>query len=60
MMKLGQCDGATIKAIQKMFKFLIQSSYWDRFKHGCPAYLCAAKDLSFLPHIFFVIADGEE
>ena len=42
--------GVTIRAIKKVFSFLIQSSYWDRFRHGCPAYLCVIKDLSFLPH----------
>ena len=50
MVDLGCLDHHVIRALKKVFKLLIQSSFWQRFSFGCPSYLSSVRCLSFLPH----------
>ena len=50
MVDLGSLDPLVIRALKKVFKLLIQSSFWCRFSFGCPSYISSVRCLSFLPH----------
>ena len=50
MVDLGSLDPLVIRALKKVFKLLIQSSFWCRFSFGCPSYMSSVRCLSFLPH----------
>ena len=55
MTELGSLDPMVIRAIKKVFKLLIQSSFWHRFSFGCPSYISAVRSLSFLPHVLGLV-----
>ena len=47
---LGCLDPHAIRSLKKVFKVLLQSSFWHRFSFGCPSYISTVRCLSFLPH----------
>ena len=48
MVDLGSLDPLVIRALKKVFKLLIQSSFWCRFSFGCPGKMSAVS-VSLLP-----------
>ena len=48
--ELGCLGPHAIRSLKKVFKVLLQSSFWHRFSFGCPSYISTVRCLSFLPH----------
>ena len=47
---LGCLNPHAIRSLKKVFKVILQSTFWRRFSFGCPSYISSIRSLSFLPH----------
>ena len=47
---LGCLNPHAIRSLKKVFKVILQSTFWHRFSFGCPSYISNIRSLSFLPH----------
>ena len=47
---LGCLNPHAIRSLKKVFKVILQSTFWHRFSFGCPSYISSIRSLSFLPH----------
>ena len=47
---LGCLNPHAIRSLKKVFKVILQSTFWHRFSFGCPSYISTVLSLSFLPH----------
>ena len=47
---LGCLNPHVIRSLKKVFKVILQSTFWHRFSFGCPSYISSIRSLSFLPH----------